>query len=58
MTKEKEPKVVESDPEAESINVRNSLANPPSQTGLNGYEYTNKEDEDVRDPNRREGLGE
>ena len=52
------PEVVEVDDQPETINVRNSLANPPSQTGLNGYEYTHRTEADVKDPNRRDGLGE
>lgn len=43
--------------QTETLEVKNTLANPPSQSGQNGYEYTH-EDDDVSNPNRRDGLGE
>lgn len=55
--KQDHPEIVEADDQTPTVDVRHALANQPSQTGQNGYEYTNRDD-DVKDPNRREGLGE
>ena len=43
---------------AETLDVRHALANPPSQTGMNGFDdvLTTREAGDVRSPSRRSRL--